>query len=255
MSDVYQKRMDIYPCDGLGYFLTDGPDLISQYLREGQTWDSCCLTVSKALIKDVQNPVLVDIGANLGAWTLPMGAHIKAAGGVVHAFEPQRPVFYQLCANILNNDLMHCHAHHLAIGDFTGHVDIPFLDVFSCTNLGALSLSEDIRTQQGWNFQNEIKEQVRISTLDDLQLPQADLIKIDVEGLELEVLKGGKNWLKQSGNPPILLEVWGDYMTGMVEKRDRLLHLLEQDLEYALTFHGELCVAQHRDRKGLSTVD
>lgn len=227
------------------YLLTNGPDLISQHLREGKIWEEITLKTSKVLIENVKQPVLIDIGANLGAWTVPMGAHIKTRGGTVHSFEPQRPVFYQLCANLLANNLMNCHAYNLAIGDYSGFIDIPILDIFNFSNLGALSLSEKIRHEQGWVNDITLKETVRITTLDDMALPRADLIKIDVEGLELEVLKGGKNWIKQSGNPPIILEVWGDYMKGMISKKKRLLELMQNQMEYELFFIGELCVAQY----------
>lgn len=244
---MHNEKIALYNSNEFTYLLTNGPDFISKHLRDGEVWEESTLCLSKALIEGVQQPVLVDVGANLGAWSVSMAAWVKASGGSVYAFEPQRSVFYQLCANLLCNDLMNCHAHNMAIGDFTGTIDIPLLDIFSCNNMGALSLSEKIRQEQGWIKEATAKEQVKIMTLDDLQLPNADLIKIDVEGLELEVLKGGRNWIKQSGNPPILLEVWGDYMKDMIPKKKRLLHFLQHDMGYKISLQGEMCVAQHAD--------
>lgn len=98
---------------------------------------------------------------------------------------------------------------------------------------------------QGWIREVNSMESVKIMTLDDLQLPFAHLIKIDVEGLELEVLKGGKNWIKQSKRPPILLEVWGDYMKDMIPKKKALFNFLEVELGYKIYIKGELCICQH----------
>ncbi|MDS1916330.1 FkbM family methyltransferase [Enterobacter asburiae] len=242
-----ENIVEFHRCGNLNYLLTNGPDLISNYLREGKVWEAITLKVSQLLIDQIDKPVLIDIGANLGAWSVPMGSYVKERGGVVHAFEPQRPVFYQLCSNFLANDLMNCFANNMAIGDFTGYIDIPLLDIFRSKNVGALSLSEKIRHMQGWNINVNKKEKVRIITLDELQLPSANLIKIDVEGLELEVLKGGKNWIRQSGNPPIIFEVWGDSMKGMLDKKKKLFTFLQDEMKYELYLNGELCIAQHSE--------
>ncbi|WP_374844491.1 FkbM family methyltransferase [Paenochrobactrum glaciei] len=249
---MVKGKMKIYQSGGLDYLLTDGPDFISNHLRQGRIWEELTLNISKALIKDIKEPVLVDIGANLGAWSVPMGYHIHPIGGTIHAFEPQRPVFYQLCANYICNNLTNCYANNLAIGDFTGFIDIPLLDIFECKNLGALSISEKIRKEQGWITNVSQTERVRISSLDDLQLPTAHLIKVDVEGLEFEVFKGGKNWLKQSGNPPILFEVWGDYMANMIPTRQKLMHFLQNEMGYELFQYGELCIGQHQNNQKIN---
>lgn len=246
------EKISIFENNGFNFLLSHGPDLISKYLREGSAWDPRNIQISKKLIEGIESPVLIDIGANLGAWSVPMTSWVKERNGVVYSFEPQRPVFYQLCANLLCNDLINCYANNIAVGDFVGVIDIPLLDIFNCNNLGALSLSEKIRQQQGWIKNTQKKESIKISTLDSLKLPKANLIKIDVEGMELEVLKGGKNWIKQSENPPILLEVWGDYMTGMLQKKKKLLRFIQDEMEYSIKLEGELCICQHPDNTIIS---
>jgi FkbM family methyltransferase len=51
------------------------------------------------------------------------------------------------------------------------------------------------------------KEKVSIKRLDDLHLDNISLIKIDVEGYELEVFEGGRETI-QRNRPVILIEIW-----------------------------------------------
>jgi len=68
------------------------------------------------------------------------------------------------------------------------------------------------------------------------------LIKIDVEGLELDVLKGGTAFLERHGFPPLLLEAWN--LEWFSEKRAALLDYL-RTLGYTWFAMGDELVAQH----------
>ena len=144
----------------------------------------------------------------------------------------------------------------IAIGDENGAIDVPVLNMQTEVNAGALSLDADIRAQQGVHVAGFTRtESVRLATLDSFNLPAAHLIKVDVEGLELEVLSGAQQWIERSGHPPILFEVWGDYMPGLIAKRHRLLTLLQETLGYEVKFHGELGIAQHPLNKRLNITE
>lgn len=242
--------VSLYHVGDLNFQLTAGPDMINSHLRNGELWEPATLQISELLLDGIAQPVIIDIGANIGAYAVPMGKKILARKGRLYAFEPQRMVFYQLCANLLSNNLTNCYARQMAIGDVDGHIEVPVLDILTEQNLGALSLDEEIRAQQNM-LSSTISESdsVQIATLDTLNLPKANLIKIDVEGLELEVLKGGRHWLASSGYPAILFEVWGDYMKGMIGKRNRLMNLVKKALGYEVVLFGELCIAQHPSNK------
>lgn len=247
MDSIKTDFCDIHYVEEYCFVLSNGPDLISQHLKSGNAWEPITLDISKHLIEGVTSPVLIDVGANLGAWSVAMGMHVNSVGGRVFSFEPQRPVYYQLCANFFANNLFNCFSHNLAVGDYCGSIDIPFLDIHDCANLGALSISEEIREEQGWIQSPTAFETVTIATLDSMSLPIANLIKIDVEGLELEVIRGAEKWLKKSNNPPVIFEVWGDYMKNMTEKRNELFSLLKNRHGYDIYQNGEMCVALHKE--------
>lgn len=237
---------DIREVGGVRYLLQDGPDLINTHLRAGRVWEGHTLMLAQTLLRGVDAPLVVDVGANLGAFAVPMGQWLASRGGRLVAFEPQRLVYYQLCANLFLNRLGHCEAHLLAVGAQAGQVDVPRLDPTREVNLGALSLDAGIRhDQRQLSSLTSASDRVPMVTLSGMGLPPAHLIKVDVEGLELEVLTGAKDWLASSGHPPILFEVWGERFVAFRPKRDRLLRYVRDELGYDISLLGELCVAQH----------
>jgi len=79
--------------------------------------------------------------------------------------------------------------------------------------------------------------------LDSLVLPKAPcLIKIDVEGLELQVLQGGADFLSRHNYPPLLLEAWsGEWFTA---DRAKLCDYIAA-LGYRTFVIGDELIAQH----------
>lgn len=124
--------------------------------------------------------VVVDVGANVGTVTLALARRVGPQGRV-HAFEPQRLVFQILCANTALNGLTNVEARWAAIGASAGAACVPALDPTMKTNFGAIRLATEATG-----------EKVDLMALDDLALPRCALIKIDVEGMESEVLRGAE---------------------------------------------------------------
>ena len=120
---------------------------------------------------------VVDAGANIGALTVPL-AGMVGPEGLVLAFEPQRPLFHMLCGNLALNGIEHVIARCAAVGAREGTIGVPKLDYRLTDNFGALALLEGGGTP------------TPLRTIDGLQLDRLRLLKIDVEGAELEVLRG-----------------------------------------------------------------
>lgn len=195
------------------YLLFATADLISTVLyRQGQ-WEKHLVDISRYFFHGVKAPLVLDIGANLGAYAVPVAREIAAAGGEVVCFEPQRIVHYQLCGNIVLNRLDNVTVHHCALGPVNGTVEIPEMRFDRSENVGGFSLLPEFRRRQGLDgaMHEGPTRAVPMQRLDDLALPRSPcLIKIDVEGYELSVLQGGAEFLARHGHPPILFEAWGE---------------------------------------------
>jgi FkbM family methyltransferase len=122
----------------------------------------------------------VDVGANIGALTVPMAQTVGAAGRAI-AIEAQRGIFHMLCGNMAMNDLANVRTILAAAGSRAGAISVPRLMLDRPNNLGALSLVPG---------ENAAMDRVEVITLDSLALDACHLIKIDVEGMEREVLLG-----------------------------------------------------------------
>jgi FkbM family methyltransferase len=131
--------------------------------------------------------VVLDIGANIGGHTIPLD-RLAGASGQVLAFEPQRTAFCSLCANVALNDLAQVRCHRVAVGDAAGSIQVPELDYGVGQNFGGLALG---RPHLGGRT-----EEVPMLRIDDLKLDRCQLIKVDVEGMERQVLAGAAETLR-----------------------------------------------------------
>jgi len=163
------------------------------------------------VLKHYDEPLVVDIGAHIGSFAVPIAKSIAGRQGAVICFEPQRITFLQLCANIFLNRIDNCYPHNCAIADTDGVCEIPEIDFYNCINASAFSMHQKYRELHGIEqaMRKETHSVPQLS-LDSLEVDSlVSLVKIDVEGLELQVLTGGIDFLSRNKFPPILLEAWG----------------------------------------------
>jgi FkbM family methyltransferase len=136
---------------------------------------------------------ILDVGANIGLLTLPFARLVRPAGRVI-AFEPQRIIYQMLCGNLALNAIDNVVAHNSAVGRQAGSITVPPIDYTQPGNFGGVSVGT---SAEG--------ETAPLLTIDSLALPKCDFMKIDVEGMELDVLEGASNTL-QRFRPRLYLE-------------------------------------------------
>lgn len=147
------------------------------------------------MIQDMLRPgcVAVDVGANFGSLAVPMA---KAVGpdGVVFAIEPQRLVYHCLVTSATMSEAWSMRCIHAVAGRERGvmRVGIP------CPDRSEAFGSYPITDTPGGDV-------VPVIRIDDLGLPACHLIKIDVEGAELDVLEGARETIARC-EPMMIVE-------------------------------------------------
>jgi FkbM family methyltransferase len=238
-------RVNVVRTDRADYLLFSTNDAISRTIYANGTWAEPLLDISRMFYSDAEAPLIIDVGANLGAYSVRVAKDIATQSGCVYSYEPQRIIYYQLCGNVFLNRLDNIYAFNMAIGEQDGSLLMPSIDYDTSANIGGFSFDQESNERLkpvGLNS-NQKSSEVAVARLDSLTFPGAPaLVKIDVEGLELQVLKGARGFLEEHSFPPLLLEAWtADWFS---DRRQALLDFLSiLGYEY-FSIHDEL-IAQH----------
>lgn len=135
----------------------------------------------------------IDAGANIGAHTVLM-SKLVGSTGKVFSFEPQKAIFNILCTNITLNRCINVEAVNLGLGASSKETRIKCINYSHENNFGSVSLGD-----------HEDGEQIRITTIDGLNLKNCHFLKADIEGMETELLEGAQRTI-QMFRPILYLE-------------------------------------------------
>ena len=152
--------------------------------------------------------VAIDGGANVGVHTLEWARHMFGWGRVL-AFEAQEYVFYALAGNIALNNCWNASARWSALGETVGFLDVPEPDYLAPGSFGSLELRQRRKTEHiGQQISYAAEDCVRtpMVNIDSLGLERLDFVKADVEGMELDVLRGARATLERC-KPIVMAEV------------------------------------------------
>ncbi|MBM4776643.1 MAG: FkbM family methyltransferase [Archangiaceae bacterium] len=175
---------------GVMAYLTSDAHVGRSLDRYGE-WAEAEVELLSAFVKP--GDVVVDVGANIGTHAVPLAAKVGPTGMVL-AFEPQRLVHALLTSNLITNGHGHARAVNAAVGASPGSLLVPPIDYGQPGNFGGVALAA---AAQG--------EPVDVLPLDALGLDRLTLLKVDVEGMEAQVLAGAAQTLGRC-QPVVYLE-------------------------------------------------
>jgi FkbM family methyltransferase len=191
--------------------------------------------------------VAIDCGANVGVHTIEWAKHMTVWGGVL-AIEAQERIFYALAGNIAINNCFNARAVHAAVSDRAGTMKIPVPDYFKAASFGSLELKQRADSEfigQAIDYSESSMVEVRTLSLDSLKLTRADLIKIDVEGMEMDALAGAADCVGRL-HPILLIET-------LKSDKDAIAGWLKQ-LGYMIIDIGINVLAIHTSDKCLALI-
>ena len=223
----------------LNYALFKHSDIVSNHVRAGG-YEKELQDLSSKLLAGHTDGIVLDIGANLGSYVVPLAKQHPQFQFEV--FEPQRIIYYQLCANIFLNRLSNVYAHNVGVSNEMRITSYVLPNYAEETNIGAFSIDFETRAKDYEVKTEGVTERMPIINLDSMQYEKVRLIKIDVEGHELQVLQGAEYTLSENGMPPIIFEAW---TWKFPEKRQAVFDHLES-LGYEITQIGQNNLAQYK---------
>jgi FkbM family methyltransferase len=194
------------------------------------------------LIKEHASGVCYDIGAHFGIYSVLMSKTCE-----VFAFEPNSKIFHNLERTASRHGFT---AFNTALSDFNGDADFFVPEEASMASLVQWTTSEKLNETHhhriGVSTLAEIartvtKTSCEAHTLDSFvnehELPLPNFIKLDVEGSEIKVLRGGRNTIQKS-RPTIFMEVSAGIWKEMGTSHEEGLDFF-RSLGYRLFYHGK----------------
>lgn len=191
--------------------------------------------------------VALDCGANLGVHTIEWAAAMTGWGSVM-AIEAQERIYYALAGNISINNCFNAIAMHAAVGAESGVIKIPTPDYLKPASFGSLELQRREHNEyigQPIDYSEGNLTPVQKIAIDAMQLPRVDLIKLDVEGMELEALEGARLTIEKC-QPVILVET--------IKTGSTALRLFLEQNGYVVVSAGQNLLAIHGSDETLTQL-
>ena len=224
-----------------------GPDGVSvgSFLLDHGNNNTVEADIAFRALSNVDKPVVIDVGSNIGTFATWVARFLTPKNGKIYCFEPQRQVFQMLCGNLAINNIFNAYAFEMAIGKEEKFIEIDEVDYetqgsFAAFSITTTDLSDTYKTIPAK------KQRIKLTTIDkfveEYQLEKVDYIKVDAEGLDIDVLEGARKTI-ENYSPDLYVE----YLNLGSSKKDDTKHEGLVLLENYLHNLGYKTVMVHHD--------
>lgn len=170
-------------------------EFVGLSIREYGEWSEFLL--KKILSYLNKNDVVFDIGSHIGTFTIPISKRIEE-NGKVFSFEPQKMLFYLQAGNLALNNIHNVELKNFGFSQKKETRYIEDFDYSQVGNFGGVTFTKEYDNKNFTKIRSEKLIPTQMINLDEfIFIEKCNLIKIEAELLELEIIKGGINFLKK----------------------------------------------------------
>ena len=145
-------------------------------VKTGRTHIETELNNIFAIVDTLPNDaVVVDGGANIGFFSIPVAHRTKDRGTRIVSFEPQRQLFQALGGSLAINGYDHVYVHNCGLGAEPGTAQLPAVDYSIAQDFGTVSMSDETTVDEhGWMNDRVVD----VTSIDAMDLPRLDFFKL-----------------------------------------------------------------------------
>src|SRR4030042_6975012 len=203
-------------------------------------WEPITTKLFKQVVKE--GDVVVDLGANMGYFTL-LASRVVGEKGKVYAFEPEPVNHTLLLKNIELNNRTNIIPLQKAVSNITGKVELFIHNKDS----GRHTIRQSSNTRE---FGESVE--VECVTLDEFfqNGPVPDVVKIDVEGVEMLALLGRDSLIRKSANMRVFMEFYPSLIEQTGYSVEEFAHTLLDKWGFSVTALDEFYKTKEYSRIG-----
>jgi FkbM family methyltransferase len=161
-------------------------------------YDADIINAISSILKPHSN--VLDIGANVGLYSIPLGKKLKklSGEGQLWAVEPVKPNFNRLVNLVELNQLYNTiHPINVALGNQEGEIQLQLTELNNSITGNAFWVKELMPERIDiTSYSSQITKLDTLAT--KYNITSCDFIKVDIEGAEMEFLKGGINFITKT---------------------------------------------------------
>ena len=175
------------------------PDDLLWAFKDGEYYERNVIYFLDRIVRSYVKPIMIDVGANCGYYSIRYSDVCKK----IFAFEPVASTYKTLEANIYRNSIINIKTLNYGLSEAAGELLINLYNSSANNSIFERNIPKE------HSLKKIGTELIKLNSLDNLiaakEVEIPDIIKIDVEGAELNVLKGAQKTISQY-RPTILFE-------------------------------------------------